>query len=38
VSTTGIEKNPFRSGRLPGIDVSHDSDVSGIFQVGVHCI
>ena len=33
VSQAGIEQNTLRSRRLSGIDVSHDADVSVIFQV-----
>ena len=35
VRQTGVEKNTLRSGRLSGIDVSHNTDVSGIFELFV---
>jgi hypothetical protein len=38
VGTTGIEQNTFCCGGLTGIDVSHDSDVPGIFEVLVHLV
>jgi hypothetical protein len=36
MGTTGKEQNTFSCCGLTGIDVSHDSDISGIFQVIVH--
>ena len=35
VSQTSIEKNTFRCRSLSGIDMRHDTDVSGIFQLFV---
>ncbi len=37
VGKTGIEENTFRSGGFTGIDVSHDTDVAGIFKIVVFC-
>jgi len=36
VGTSGKEQYPFGCGGLSGINMCHDPDVSGIFQVVVH--
>ncbi|OQB55907.1 MAG: hypothetical protein BWX96_03276 [Bacteroidetes bacterium ADurb.Bin145] len=36
VGTTGIEQNPFCCCGLPRINVGHDPDIPGIFQIFVH--
>jgi hypothetical protein len=36
MGTTGIEQNTLCRGGLTGIDVGHDPDVSGIFQILIH--
>ena len=32
VNLTGVVQNPFSGGRLPGIDVGHDPNVTGLFK------
>jgi hypothetical protein len=36
MGTTGVKQNTFCRSGLTGIDVSHDSDVPGIFQILIH--
>jgi hypothetical protein len=36
MGTTRVEQNTFCRRGLTGINVGHDSDVSGIFQVLIH--
>jgi hypothetical protein len=38
MGTTGIKQNTLCRSGLTGIDVGHDSDVSGIFQVFIHLL
>jgi hypothetical protein len=32
VRNPGVEENPLRRGRLPGIDVGHDADIAGSIE------